>query len=303
MTYDLRQQNGLAKSLPGRYAVLMMKQLLLFALILPLASTAYARRGDKVIECVNKKGKTRFTSKKCTKDERKVQPEGLPEKVAPKKLAAPGVLADREGVAVIPRLGKWTVHNVVGRFKWDKKKKTWVQKGRVGKEEREAVRNAIESFNMTRDLDISLDLKESEDASYTLNDVWKHRNRFVVYWAKDAKPGTLPKPYRVREGSNAGGCSVVVKNKDGSYSYGLDKRMEPGARIVGAALFMVEFSRRVKKSFKCPNNGERYELLHQIGHCLGLGHKTPSPSIMGGTCGEDYYPNDILNYKELYGAR
>ncbi|PCI38353.1 MAG: hypothetical protein COB53_04885 [Elusimicrobia bacterium] len=281
----------------------MTQRLLLLSLILPLATASYARRGEKIVECVDKKGKSRFAGGKCKKGERMVAPEAIPDKPPEKKLAPPGILSDREGVAVKPRTGKWVVHNVVGQFKWDKKENKWIQKGRIKKRERDAVENAIEVFNMTRDLDTTLIYKESEDTTYDLNKIWKNRNRFVVYWAKDSKRGSLPKPYRVRNGANAGGCSIIVQNPDGSYAYGVDGRIEPGAKIAGAAMFMVEFSRRVRKSFKCPKAGHRYEFLHQLGHCLGLGHKTPNPSVMGGTCGEDYYPNDILNIQTLYGIR
>ncbi len=281
----------------------MIKQLLLLAVLFPLATSVFARRGDKIVECVDKDGNTRFAGRECDEGERRVIPKALPEKDAPKIKAPPGILSDIEGVAVLPRTGEWTVHNTLGRFKWDKKKKTWTLKGRIGKMERDAARNAVEAFNMTRDLGVSLKIKNTEDAKFDLNKVWDNRNRFVIYWAKDAKPGTLPKPYRVRDGVNAGGCSIIVKNPDGSYSYGIDGRIQPGAQIVGAALFMVEYSRKVRKSFKCPKAGHRYELLHQLGHCVGLGHGTPTPSVMGGTCGEDYYPNDVLNFRKLYGKQ
>lgn len=279
----------------------MTLPILTLSLLFAFPRPAEARRSTgKLIECVDKNGVSRMTNRSCKDGEREVAPKALPEPETPKDPAPPGILADRDGVAVRARSGAWTVHNVVEQFRWNAKSKTWSRKGRLGKHERDAVNNAVTAFNMTRGLNVRLKVEETLDPSYAIGDAWKNRERLVIYWAEDEKPGALPPPYRVRDGANFGGCSVVVKNPDGSYAYAVDRKVEPGAEIVGAALFMVEFSRRVRKSFKCEGKAERYELLHQLGHCLGLGHDTPSPSVMGGTCGEDYYPNDVENFRYLY---
>jgi hypothetical protein len=282
-------------------AALIGNALFAAAALSALAGPANAAYGDKLIECVDDKtGASRLTNSKCKKGEREVRPQAIPEAQAEKKIAPPGILAGRDGVAVGTLPGLWTVHNVAVPFKWDKKRSAWKRKGKLGKRERAAVEDAVEAFNMTRDLRIRLKLDETDSADFSIDKPWKNRDKFVIYWAKDAKPGQLPKPFRERDGANAGGCSVVVRNPDGSHAYAVDGRIQPGAKIVGAALFMVEFSRRVRARFKCKGRGYRYELLHQIGHCLGLGHKTPAPSVMSGTCGEDYYPNDIENFRYLY---
>ena len=278
----------------------MRASLLLLTAVLIFPRPAESARGDRLIECVDEKGVSRVTQRRCKDGEREVKPEAIPEPEDSKDLAPPGILADRDGVAVRARSGLWTLHNVVDTFRWESKKKAWRRKGRLGKTERDAVANAVTAFNMTRNLNLQLKIEDTTDPAYSIGNPWENRNKLVVYWAKDASVGELPPPYRERNGANFGGCSVVVKNPDGSYAYAVDRKIEPGAEIVGAALFMVEFSRRVRKSFACEGKAQRYEMLHQLGHCLGLGHGTPTPSIMGGTCGEDYYPNDVENFRTLY---
>ncbi len=216
-------------------------------------------------------------------------------------LTSDGLIQDAGGALLkIPEARRTVL--VAGRvFGWDKER-GWGPKGPLGDAERAAVRRAVEEFNKL-ELSLKLDYAESDDAGLSLANLWRNRDKLVVYWAEDAPEGGLGRPYQWRGGSYITGCSTVIRDRDGRHSYRSNAQVPEGAEIAGGMMFMVELTPRLRTQFKCKEDGPVYVALHELGHCLGLGHRTPAPSIMHGTCGTAYLPNDADNFRRLYGAK
>lgn len=95
---------------------------------------------------------------------------------------------------------------------------------------------------------------------------------------------------------------MVVRDPAGRYAYYNARRAFPAGSVLGGGmLFLREFASRLDPRARCKENGPFYGLLHELGHALGLGHRTPAPAVMHGTCATSYLANDIKNFRRLYG--
>lgn len=218
----------------------------------------------------------------------------------------PGTIVDEGGNAIRYRGKRWTVETSGFVESWEPGE-GWRRTHEINTLQKSSLEHAIAEFNKIPGLDLSLTLSIDPDPGVSLNNVWKNKDRFIVYVARDGLRGTFPQksPYHWREtasgeGSYVGGCSIIVKNEKGAYNYWRND-LSAGVEIAGGALFSTEYTQRLLGLTKCDKSiATYYGMLHELGHCLGLGHATPAPSIMKGTCGKSYYPNDIFNFQYLY---
>ncbi|MBI4389611.1 MAG: DUF4124 domain-containing protein [Nitrospinae bacterium] len=225
---------------------------------------------------------------------------------APGSGPPPGTIVDQGGNAIRYRGKQWTVEISGFVESWEPGKE-WRRTHEISALQKSSLEHAIAEFNKIPGLDLSLALSINPDPGISLNTVWKNKDRFIVYVAMDGLQGTFPRkgPYRWRgtasgDGSYVGGCSIIVRNEKGAYNYWRND-LSAGVEIAGGMLFSTEYTERLLGLTKCGKSiATYYGMLHELGHCLGLGHATPGPSIMKGTCGKSYYPNDIFNFKYLY---
>lgn len=215
-------------------------------------------------------------------------------------LTPDGLVQDAAGALLKVVEERWTVLVATSVYSWTKEK-GWAPSWSLGDSERAAIRHAVEEFNNIPGLALKLEYKETNDPAVTLENPWSNRDKLVVYWAEDAEKGGLGPPFQWRGKSYITGCSTVLRDPKGRFTYQANEENPAGAVIGGGMIFMVEFTQRLRGLFKCKEDGPFYVALHEIGHCLGLGHRTPAPSIMFGTCGTAYLPNDIQNFRRLYG--
>lgn len=214
----------------------------------------------------------------------------------------PGVLLDQAGVGLAFQEREVTVYNVTQLFAYDKLNSRWKSVGAVGRAESDSLKHAIAEFNKIPGLRLKLRYAEAGGSTFSLNHVRRHMDKIVVYWAEDAKKGDLISPYSWRTDHYIGGARAMARLPNGKYGHAKQKR-EAGTVLSGGAIFMVEYPKTGHGHFKCKGDGPEYCMMHELGHILGLGHKTPKPSIMHGTCGTSFFPADIAGFKYLYGAK
>ena len=212
----------------------------------------------------------------------------------------PGVILDKAGKALRYPGRTWTLLGVDHVDSWDART-GWNRSRSVSPDESGALKHAVAGFNAIAGLRLKLEYAETGDPGFSLKDQWKNKDRLVVYWGQDAAEGALGKPFKWRDGSYITGCSTVVKDPAGRFDYLRAAGVPPGGEIAGGMMYMVEFSTHIRGLYKCKADGPYYVTLHELGHCLGLSHDTPAPSIMHGTCGTSYMPNDVAALRYLYG--
>lgn len=249
------------------------------ALFLLVVLSVPSWAGTKVYECRGKDGRTRLTNRACAADET----------VLAEKALAP---AGQE---------RWTVVDSLYVESWDKER-GWYRVRSTSRLERDTVRRAVDEFNRLEGLGLKLDYTESDGPEASLNSRARAPGRIMVKWADDAAKGTLPSPYFWRGKSyvTMGGADLAPADAEslGEPRPGVNK----GKRSRGGTLYMVAFSERIQGLYKCKEDGPIYVTLHELGHVLGLGHATPAPSIMHGTCGTAYLPNDLAGFKYSFGT-
>lgn len=270
-----------------------------------LAALAFSAHAATVSECRDAAGKTRLTDRPCREGEETVSSRELrprPPAPAPAVLdheeeptvstATPaGLRPDGAGGALRYEGTRWTLVNTLRSYSWSAAG-GWVDAGPVEEDKRLAIRNAVEKFNAIPGLRLKLDYSETSDPAYSIANASKHRDEFVVFWAEDADRGGLTRPFTWNEKHGyKGGCSTYLAERGG------------GRQVIrGAAIFARERIRKKTDLARCRQDAPYYAFLHEIGHALGLGHATPRPSIMSGSCGMEYLPNDVANLRRLYGG-
>jgi hypothetical protein len=214
----------------------------------------------------------------------------------------PGLRSDRAGGLLRYAGEEWVIVNTVRSYYWSGPD-GWKPAGPVGEDKKAAIRNAVDKFNAIPGLRLKLRYEESDDPGLFIGTFRRHRDRFVIYWAEDAGPGGLPKPFSWHpNGGYKGGTVVFAKDRHGRLvSLESTAAVEGPLVIAGAAIFARERILHASDLNRCKTDAPYYAFLHEIGHGLGLGHATPAPSIMAGTCGDSYLPNDVANLRRLYG--
>ncbi len=299
-----------------------MKRSLLGPAVLALALAAGPAGGQTALfECVGKTGKVRFTNAPCRDDERVAgrldasppSPEIPPSAPDPEPPAEendgqtpegllPGTRSDLAGGALRYHGKTWTIVNTLHSYAWSRDQ-GWTLAGPVGEDKKKALRNVVEAFNRIPDLGLKLEYAETDDPAVVLPRWREHRDKFVVYWAEDAEEGGLNRPFSWHPGRGyKGGTTVFVQNEAGKFVSERAATVPAGPlKIAGAAIFARERIKNPSDLKRCKTDAPYYAFLHEVGHALGLGHATPGPSIMKGTCGMEYLPPDIRNIRRLYG--
>lgn len=214
----------------------------------------------------------------------------------------PGARTDRAGGLLRHPGEEWTILNSLSVWSWNREE-GWKRVGTVGEDKKKAVRNAVEAFNRVPGLRLKLKYEETGDPGVSIERYQERRDQFVIYWALDAGEGGLTRPFSWHPKSGyKGGTSVFVKNAAGEF---VSERTEDPAggplSIAGAAIFAREGIKAPTDLARCKTDAPYFAFLHEVGHALGLGHATPGPSIMRGSCGMEYLPKDLELFRRLYG--
>ncbi|MBI5241913.1 MAG: hypothetical protein HY926_15680 [Elusimicrobia bacterium] len=214
----------------------------------------------------------------------------------------PGLQSDRAGGLLRYGGEEWVVVNTLRSYSWSAAG-GWQPAGPVREANKAAIRNAVEKFNAVPGLRLRLRYEESDDPELFVGNFRRHQDRFVIYWAEDAEEGGLAKPFswHPKRGYKGGTLTFIKDRRGRRVSLKSKDSPEGPLAITGAAIFARERIRHATDLARCKTDAPYYAFLHEIGHALGMGHATPGPSIMRGTCGESYLPNDIANLRSLYG--
>lgn len=273
-------------------------------LCLLLSGPAWA--GPKVFECRAADGHTRLTNKACLPGETISAERALPTRTptAPDFQAAAEAAEGTQAAPPKPpgTTGslRWTVRNLLVVNAWTEGI-GWRALRAVSDSERATVRRAVEEFNRLEGLRLKLDYVEEDAEEALLQHQGAQDGRIEITWAEDAKAGGLPPPYMWRDKSYVTlGAARMAKAE------GLSETAPPGTLAgqasSGGKVWLIEFSERIRGLYKCKADGPLYVTLHELGHALGLGHDTPAPSIMHGTCGTAYFPNDLAGFRYYFAA-
>jgi hypothetical protein len=264
-------------------------------LVLWLAGPASA--GGTVFECRAADGLTRLTNTACRPGETVVMEKTLPTRgpAAP----APSAAAETAPGAASADSLRWTVRNSLKVLGWTKEG-GWRVLRPTSDSERATVRRAVEEFNRLKGLRLKLEYAEDGSEEALLKRNGQPEGDIGVGWYEDAPAGGLPPPHMYRGKSYVTlGSAKMRKAED------LPAAAPPGAppkqASAGGQVWLIEFSDRIRGLYKCKADGPVYVTLHELGHALGLGHATPAPSIMHGTCGTSYYPNDLAAFRYAFG--
>lgn len=269
--------------------------------------------GGTVFECRDADGRTRLTNRGCRSDETTVFEKTLPARIAaasplpaaPVVPAASVVLAASAAPAApaapAPPALRYTVRNLTDVMAWSAAG-GWRVLRPISDSERATVRRAVEEFNRLAGLRLKLDYAEDDAQEARLRSEGAQQGRVEVSWAEDAPQGGLPPPYMWRGKSYVTLGSASMKKAEGLPA-AAPPGAPPGQASAGGKVWLIEFSDRIRGLYKCKADGPVYVTLHELGHALGLGHDTPAPSIMHGTCGTAFFPNDLAGFRYAFGVR
>lgn len=254
--------------------------------------------GGTVSECRDADGRTRLTNRGCRPDETTLSEKAIPGRPA---AASPNPVAPVPPSPPAAPALRYTVRNLRDVMAWSAAG-GWRVLRPISESERAAVRRAVAEFNRLDGLRLKLDYAEDDAQEARLRSEAAQQGRVEVSWAEDASQGGLPPPYMWR-----GKSYVTLGSARMEKAEGLPAAAPPGARpgqaSAGGKVWLIEFSDRIRGLYKCKADGPVYVTLHELGHALGLGHDTPAPSIMHGTCGTAFFPNDLAGFRYAFGVR